>query len=161
MALNQELSRMIELKYQGKNSQEIANAINREFNKTYNAGNIRHKFMMDGVLYLPYQEYASKQEAFTEEDIRNRYKAMAGWADKVMRSLVQSAIKKGDLATALRTLQDINDRAGNVVIRKSQVNIKEEKRGNLSDAEFSKELTRFGIDPRTGVRVGTTSQTKN
>ena len=86
---------------------------------------------------------------------------MAGWADKVMRSLVQSAIKKGDLATALRTLQDINDRAGNVVIRKSQVNIKEEKRGNLSDAEFSKELTRFGIDPRTGVRVGTTSQTKN
>lgn len=159
--MNQENTLMIELRYQGKTYQEIANAINREFKKNYSAQTLRRRFAMDGTLYLPYQEYAAKQEEFVEEDIRNRYKAMAGWADKVMRSLVQGAIKKGDLATAHRILQDINDRAGVVVIRKSQINIKEEKRGNLSDAEFSKELTRFGIDPRTGVRVGTTSQTKN
>lgn len=161
MALNGEQQMMISLKYKGKTSQEIANVINKHFNKKYTPLAIRKRFMMDGSLYLPYQEYAAKQEEFTEEDIRNRYKAMAGWADKVMRSLVQAAIKKGDLATALRVLQDINDRSGNVVIRKSQINVKEEKRGNLSDVEFSKELTRFGIDPRTGVRVGEASQTKN
>ncbi len=159
--MNQEYRKMIELKYLGKTSQEIANIVNREFNRKYSSFAIRKRFQMDGTLYLAYQEYAAKQEEFTEEDIRNRYKAMAGWADKVMRSLVQAAIKKGDLATALRVLQDINDRSGNVVVRKSQINVKEEKRGNLSDVEFSKELTRFGIDPRTGVRVGTTSQTKN
>lgn len=159
--MNQAYLRMIELKYLGKASQEVANIINREFDKKYTAHAIRQKFQMDGTLYLAYQEYAAKQEEFVEEDIRKRYLAMANWGDKVMRSLVQKAIKKGDLATALRVLQDINDRAGLVVIRKSQINIKEEKRGNLSDAEFSKELTRFGIDPRTGVRVGTTSQIKN
>lgn len=161
MALNQEQTLMINLKYLGKTSQEIANVINKRFNKNYTALAIRKRFIMDGSLYLPYQEYAAKQEEFVEEDVRKRYRGMANWGDKVMRSIVQIALKKGDLRTALAAIQDINDRAGVVVIRKSQVNIKEEKRGNLSDAEFSKELTRFGIDPRTGVRVGTTSQTKN
>lgn len=159
--MNQEQLRMIELRFLGKTHQEVANIINREFNKKYNACAIRNRFKIDGTLYLAYHEYAAKQEEFSEENIRNQYKSMTVWAVNVRRSLVQAAIKKGDLATALRILQDIDDRAGNVVIRKSQINVKEEKRGNLSDVEFSKELTRFGIDPRTGVRVGEASQTKN
>jgi len=159
--INQEQLRMIQLRYMGKTYQEVANTINREFNKTYTAANMRVRFSTSGSLYIAYHEYSNKEEEFAEEKVRARYKQMANWADKVVRDIVKLAMKKGDFATALRTIQDINDRAGVVVIRKSQIDVKDNKKTDLSDEEFSKELARFGIDSRTGIRVGTTEQTKN
>lgn len=139
----------IELRYQGQTYRQISKALGGKISE----GVLRKLFMVDGRLYLPYLEYEAKMNNSNEEEARSRYKKMLGWSWKMQQDLLKKAIKAGDFRLAFDIIKDMNDRGGLVVIRKSEVNVTEQDARPISRTQFFEELTRMGIDPRTGLRV--------
>lgn len=152
----------IRLKYNGKTYREIATSLSKMFSVHIVEGSIRNLFAIDGRLYLDYLEYEVLQNNYTDETARQQYRQMASWTPKAEKQLYKEAMKHGDYRLAWDILKNINDRAGLVVIRKSEVNVDDQSGKRIETYEqFVQELQRNGIDPRTGFRVGTPKMAKN
>lgn len=148
----------IELKYAGCTYREISKSLGGKLTET----SLKKYFEVGGTLYLPYLEHEARMNAWTEENSRQDYKKLASYTSKVEKSLLKTAMRKGDYRLAFDILKDINDRAGLVVIRQTQVNIDENKSKAINTYEhFLSELKRSGIDAGTGLRVAETKMEKN
>lgn len=147
----------IQLRYEGATYKEISKALGGRFSE----GTLRHLFASDGLWYMDYLTYEAERNKFNEEEVRSKYKKMLGWTWKIQQELLQHAIKDKDYRLAWNIIQDINDRAGLVVVRKSEVNVKDEPARPISNKEFFAELARLGIDSRTGLRLGIAEDEKN
>lgn len=142
----------IELKYKGYTHVEISKAIGGKLTP----GTLDHHFASDGMLYLPYLEYSARQGKFIEDQVRDEFKEQARYASKIMRTLLQAALKAKDYRAALEIIKEQLDRAGVVTVKKSQVNVTDNKDKEISTYEqYTKELERMGIDPGTGLRLAT------
>lgn len=142
----------IKLKYQGKTHAEIARAVSKLCNITVTEGTMRNYFALDGRLYLPYLEYSTKNEKYIEEEVRKEFKDQAKHAGKIYRTILQKALKQGDLKLAKEIVDGQMDRAGLTVVKK--VEVEKTERKELSDEQFFDELRRLGIDPESGLRIG-------
>lgn len=144
----------IRLKYEGKTYRQIADELSKLVGFTVTESTLKQCFMVDGRLYLDYLEYEVVQNQYTEETARQAYKKMASWVPLAEKQLYKEALKAKDFRLAWDILKNINDRAGIVVIRKSEVNVDETRRKPIETYEqFLAELKRSGIDPRTGLRM--------
>lgn len=151
----------IELKYKGYSYQEIVRNITKIHKMHLSETTLRTYFSVDGKLYIPYLEYEARMNEWNEEHSKAEHKRMSAYTARVRSSLLKKAIKEGDYRLALDIIKDIDDRAGNVVVRKSQVNVTEEQQKPMSHEEFVKELARLHINPRTGLRMGTAKMEQN
>lgn len=143
----------IELKYAGKTYREISKAINLKISE----GVLQKYFMTDGMLYIPYLQYEARMNDFNEKTARSTYKKMTGWTARVQQQLLKLAINRGDYRLAWDIIKDINDRAGLVVVRKSEVNVDDRATKEVDTYDkFTAELRRLGIDPGTGLRMAET-----
>lgn len=140
----------IELRYRGETYRNISKALGGKVSD----GVLRQWFATDGKLYIPYLEYCSQNDAFVESQVRQEYKNFARQSMRLMRMLLGEALKIKDFKLALEIIKDINDRAGVVVVRKTEVNLEDKRTETINSYEqFVSELKRLGIDPRTGLRV--------
>ena len=146
----------IELKYAGNTYDEISRALGRKFS----VNTLKHHFALDGLLYLPYLEYEARQNGWNEETAKKEYKRLAGHMSKVKLSLLKRAIDTGDLRLAYDIARDVEDRAGLVVVRKTEVK-DERPKGELTNEQLADQLRGMGIDPRTGLSVRSTKTTPN
>lgn len=152
----------IRLRYNGKTYREIAGELSRLYGMTIVESSIRGLFMVDGRLYLDYLEYETKQNDYTDETSRQQYKQMAAWVPKAEKQLYKEALKKEDYRLAWDILKNINDRAGVVVVRKTEVTTDDKTTKRIDSFEqFLEVLKRTGIDSRTGLRVGNAEMEKN
>lgn len=147
----------IELKYAGQTYKEIEKALGGKLT----AGTLADYFATDGMLYIPYLEYEARQNKFIEEEVRKDFRVQAQYASKIMRSILQQALKAGDYVAALQIVKEQLDRAGIVTIKKSEVNVKDEPQKEMTYEQYVAELTRLGIDPRTGFRLADKKMGKN
>lgn len=148
----------IELKYRGYTYREISKHLNGKLSEDA----LKRCFQMDGSLYFDYLEYEAQQNKWTDENSRQDYKRLAAHTSKIQQSLLKQAIKSGDYRLAWDIIKDINDRAGLVVVRKSEVNVETKEAKPIDNYEqFAKELRRLGIDPGTGLRVAAPEVGKN
>lgn len=148
----------IRLKYQGKTYQEIAKEISKLCRITIHEQTMKNAFTVDGRLYLDYLKYEGAQNNWTDEHSRQEYKRLAAETSAIQEQLLKQAMKKGDFRLAWDIVKDINDRAGLVVVRKSEVNVDDQRERPIENYEqFVQDLERQGIDPRTGLRVATPS----
>lgn len=149
----------IRLKYLGKTHREIAGEISKLCKVTISPGTISNCFNVDGRLYLDYLTYESKQNGWAAEHSMQEYKRLAANTAKIKESLLKMAVEKGDYRLAFDIARDLDDRAGNVVVRKSEVDDK--RKEQMTDEQLLEELTRIGINPRTGLRVKTPKMEQN
>jgi len=141
----------IRLKYQGKTHREIASEVEKLTRIKVSESTIRTYFNTNGRLYIPYVEYSSRNDEYIEEEVRKQFKDAAKNASKIMRSLLQMAIKRGDLRLAKDILESQMDRAGLTVVKKVEVEKTEKK--VMTDEQLYSELERMGLDPKTGFRI--------
>lgn len=146
----------IELKYKGNTYAEISKALGGKISE----GTLKQYFMVDGLLYLPYAEYESRLNGWTEEHARKEYKRLAGHMSKVKLALLQKAIKIGDLRLAYDIARDVEDRSGLVVVKKTEVKDEREK-GELTNEQLAEQLHGMGIDSRTGLSLRSTKAPSN
>lgn len=145
----------IERRYRGDTYREIASLL-RKMGMQFSEGTLRNWFMVDGRLYLDYLTYEAKENNWTQEHSHQEAIKMSAHTMKIRKQILKAAIKNGDWRLALDTAKDIDDRAGNVVVRKAEVNLDDKRTDPITDYEqFKAELTRQGINPRTGLRVAT------
>jgi len=149
----------IRLKYLGKTYRQIANEISKYANVSVSESTIKQWFMVDGRLYIPYLTYSAKLNEQSEDEIRKELKRDAENGVKVLRSLLQKAIKNGEFQVALNIIKEQMDRGGVVTVRKSEINVKDQPGKEMTREDYIKECARLGIDPRSGLRVPT-AQTK-
>jgi hypothetical protein len=102
-------------------------------------------------------EYSAAQNKWSEEDFRNKYKSLSTHTYEIKLSIMKQALKKGDYRLAWDIAKDIDDRAGNVVVRKAEVNLENKSREPLSYDQFIEECRKQGIDPRSGLRISKTA----
>lgn len=144
--------RAIELKYKGYTYREISKSMDGKISESM----LAKYFKVDGKLYLPYLEYEARMNNWNEETAKTQYKSMLGWTWKMQQQLLKQAFKVKDYRLVRDIINDINDRAGFVVVRKSQVNVKDDREDKLETYEqFTEILRERGIDPRTGLRMAT------
>lgn len=139
----------IELRYMGYTYPKIAEAIGNKIS----ISTLRQWFMMGGRLYHDYLSYQDQQDKFTEEDVRSQFKKAARHGVKVMETILQKALAKGDYKLALEVVKEQMDRGGVVTVRQSKVNIEDERKTKLTDEQYLQELQRLGIDRTTGLRL--------
>lgn len=146
----------IRLKYNGRTHRQIADEVSKLTGIHVTESTIRTYFSVDGRLYLPYLEYEGRQNQWTEEDIRKELKRDAQNAVKMLRSILQKAIKAGEWQVALNIMKEQMDRGGVVTIKKSEINVESNSKQPLTYEQYLKESARLGIDPRSGLRVSKT-----
>lgn len=151
----------IERKYQGDTYAEIRKLLGK-MGFQISEISIKKWFQVDGRLYIDYLTYESKMNAVSEEAGKTMYKQMATWVPKAELALYKKAVKNGDIRLAWDILKNINDRAGNVVVRKAEVNLDDKRTDPIETYEqFEAELRRQGINPRTGFRVAKAKMESN
>lgn len=139
----------IELRYRGYTYPQIHKAVGGKIS----VSGLKKKFATDGNLFIPFMEYIAKQEDYIEDKVRAEFKDQAKYASRIQRSLLQKALKKGDIALANTIVKDMLDRAGVVVVRKAQVNVEDSRERPMTNDEYLEQLRGLGIDPRTGFRL--------
>jgi len=152
----------IRLKYEGKTYREIAKEVSKLTGISgVTEGTIKNYFAVDGKFYLPYLEYSARRNEQTEDEIRKELKRDAEKAVRVLRSLLQSAIKDKQWQVALNIAKEQMDRGGVVTIKKSEINVDNRTTQPLTYEQYIKECARLGIDSRSGLRVSTSQMGKN
>lgn len=145
----------IELKYSGHTYKEIEKALGGKMTDS----TLKNYFAEDGMLFVPYLAYEAKQNKWAEEHSRQEHKRLSAFTAKIRSTILKQALKSKDFRLVLDIVKDIDDRAGNVVVRKTEV--KEERKPIETYEEYVAECTRLGVDPRTGFPPGAKQMGKN
>jgi hypothetical protein len=139
----------IELKYNGKTYQQIAIELSKLADFKVSSVTLAHAFAVDGRLNVDYLLYEAKQNNWNEEHSRQEHKRLSAATADVRKQILREALKHGDYRLALDVVKDIDDRAGNVVVRK--VENKEVKQPIQTYDEYVAECRRLGVSPDTGL----------
>jgi hypothetical protein len=149
----------IRLKYNGKTYREIADVLSKLYQFKLSESTIKHLFMITGRLYLPYLNYETKENQWSELHSRQEHKRLSAATANVRQQLLKEALKAKDFRLALDIVKDIDDRAGNVVVKKT-IN-KEEPKGAQTYDDYLTECQRLGVDPKTGFPTSIEKMAKN
>lgn len=144
----------IELKYQGYNYREISKTIGGKISE----GGLRNYFAVDGKLYMAYLEYEAEQTGFRDEETRNEFRRQASYAGKVMQSILERSLRRGNDKLAFEILKEQLDRAGIVVVKQSLEKeiIREDGSSDphsMTDEELKKALEKEGVCYYTGLSL--------
>ncbi len=139
----------IELKYNGQTYKEIEKSLGGKISE----GVLKKLFATDGTLYIPYLQFEGEMNQWAQENTKKDYQRMAAYTAKIQRTILQKALKQGDLRLAFDILKDINDRAGLVIVRKRETEKSEESRRILTDEEYKQKLVELDMDPITGLNL--------
>lgn len=139
----------IELKYEGHTYRQISQAIGGKLSE----GSLKNLFMVDGRLYLPYLQFEAERNKMMEQEARQAFKKDLNFAAKIMRTILQQALKRKDFKLALETIKEQMDRAGFVVTRKTEIETTNKGKRIENYEQFCAELQAMGIDPTTGLRT--------
>lgn len=155
--MNKFHKKAIELKYKGNTYREISKALGKRITEL----TLKDYFRVDGLLYVHYLEYEARMNEWTEEESRKEYKRLASFTSKMQMTVLKQAVKAKDWRLANDIIKDINDRAGLVVVRKTELDIETSVKKVETYEQFTAELKRLGIDSETGLRVETSKMAAN
>jgi hypothetical protein len=139
----------VRLKYEGKTYREIATYLSKMLAMVISPRTIEDCFAADGRLYLNYVTYETKQNNWSEEHSKQEHKRLSANTAKMRMQLLKEAYRARDWRLALDIIKDIDDRAGNVVVRKNEN--KEVKKSSMTYDEYLAECKRLGVSPTSGL----------
>lgn len=140
----------IELKYQGMTYPEISVAMGGKIK----VNQLKHLFEHGGYLFLDYLKYEAQMNKVRAKSVHEAFEKDCLIAAAIMRSLLQKALKEGNIKMAFEILKEQMDRSGFVVVRNVSLATKAgEGRKPQTYEEFKAECARQGIDYNTGLRL--------
>lgn len=139
----------IEKKYEGCNPKEISEAVNRRFTPE----TISVYFSKDGYLHADYLLYEAEQNKLREVEGKALFKKNVLKASEALVKVLDRAIERKDDDAIMQAANNILDRAGVVVIRKSEVNQLNDETETITNEQLAEELRKQGLDPATGLRI--------
>lgn len=138
----------IELRYKGYSYNAIEEALGFKFS----ISTLQKYFMFGGMLHVPYLQFCQKMDQLTIDDVRKELKRDAAYAPKLIRGILQKALKQGNLELAYKIITDYLDRTGVPIVKAIQ---KEEKPAepakHLTKEELHERIRESGTDPLTGL----------
>ena len=140
----------IKLKYSGFSYKQISIKLKGKlFEST-----LKEYFSLDGLLYVPYLEFETKQNEWNLENTRSEFKKLAIKSSKALQDLLKKAMDKNDLRLAFDIVKEINSIAGLTALNKQEIQDKNNKKETITTyEELRAELIKSGIDPDTGFRI--------
>lgn len=147
----------IELKYEGKTYEEISRALKGAIEPR----SIANWFNKDGLLYLDYLEYAERKNRERQAESASIFSKEVANASKVIINALTHAVKNKNDDKAVEYAKEILDRAGLVVVRRSEIKSESKPSEPMTYEEFIAECERQGIDPSSGVRKTAAEMVKN
>lgn len=138
----------IELKYKGYTYREISQALGGKISEN----TLKMYFAEDGMLFLDYIEYEAEQNKWGIENAQKEFKRLGSSVPRRMQSLYKLALKKGNYDLCFKIMADMADRAGMVVVKKTESKDTSEPKG-FTHEQFVAECKRRGVDPDSGFRL--------
>lgn len=140
----------IRLKYSGFSYKQISIKLKGKLSEN----TLKEYFSLDGLLYVPYLEFETKQNEWNLENTRNEFKKLATKSSKALQDLLKKAMDKNDLRLAFDIVKEINSIAGLTALNKQEIQDKNNKKETITTyEEFRAELIKSDIDPDTGFRI--------
>ena len=133
------------LRYRGIPAKEIVKKLGR-----YAQNTIEKNFATGGKWDVDYRAFKLRQDRAMEAAARDMFKREVRWAGETMIKLVKKAKKNKDYKLMFEILKEMMDRAGVVVVKKSEVDFGLNER-ELTDEQLDKLIADSGFNPITGL----------
>lgn len=143
-------NKAIELKFKGYTYSQISKQLDGKISE----GVLKNHFSLNGLLYEAYLDFITRRNEIIDQEVRAEYKRMAGYSVKIIKALLQNALKEHNWRLAFDIQKDILDRAGITAYEKTRIETRQEAPTRFMTREdLNAELIRQGIDPATGLRI--------